>query len=470
MEKTFFQNILFSFTAQIVQLLLSFCITIFLPQILSIKGFSFWQLFIFYTQYAAFFHLGLVDGIYLREGGKKYSDLNYLSLGFQQRILFIIDLFFFIVYIIIACLNTNPDRTFVIIASGILMLIGNISNFYSMLLGSVNEFKTTSIGRMCFSIPFLLFIFFSFIFFKTDNFKFYIVVYIICYSFYLIYCIYNSKEVFKNVFNNRGWNYKQELLANFRHGILLTVANITGMLLLGITRFFIDSKWGIEVFGMVSYSLVLVNFVLMFISEVSSVMYPELRTMDTNSVDNLFVKIQNTLLLLTPIVLLLYYPLSFFIGIILPQYSNAISYMVYLLPVCIIEAKIMLQVNTYFKVFNKPREMLQSNLESLFCGGVLSFLAVYYLENVVLAIISMPLTIMFQYVISLKKLRSTTFLTDLKRTLPEVIIILFFISSNIIISSKIVNVMFFLSATLIYFYMTRAIVKESIARYWTYKK
>ena len=456
MRSIFYKNIGYSFAAQFSQLCLSCIITLLLPLLLGVEEFGYWQLFIFYTQYGAFFHFGLIDGIYLREGGKRYIDLDYAAIGYQQRLLFIVDFFFLLLYIWIASSIENLNRSFIIILSGVLMLVGNLTNFYSMLLSSVNEFKVTSIGRLCFSLSFMSFVLLSFFYYRFSCFKPYVIAYIVSYSFYMIFCLYKSKEIFYYVFNKGVKDYRIEALENFKRGFVLLIANITGMLLLGITRFFIDSRWGIEVFGKVSYSLVVVNFVLMFISEISAVMYPELRMRGERTVDGHFLKIQKILMILTPVVLFLYYPVSYIIEHFLPDYIQSVKYMVFLLPVCVYEAKVMLQVNTYFKVLNKPKELLFSNLEALLFGTLFSLLAVFYFDNVILAIITMPLTICFQYVISLKKLRPSTYLTDLRDIIPEAILIVYFIIINTFIPTIITNILLFFVAVTIYGYFCKS--------------
>lgn len=276
----------------------------------------------------------------------------------------------------------------------------------------------------------------------------------------MFYCLRNSSEICVYVFKNTGWDYKQELFDNLKQGFVLTIANVAGMLLLGIARFFIDSKWGIEVFGMVSYSLVLVNFVLMFIAQLSSVLYPELRCLDKNVLNHYFNKIQHILLLLTPLLLITYFPVSYFIDILLPDYNEAAYFMIYMLPICIYEAKVMLQTNTYFKVLNQPKAMMLSNVEALFFGVVMSAISVYYFENVTLTIVVMPLTIFLQYIFSLKRLRPNSYIKDLKTILPEFIIILFFVLDNIFVPIKTWALIVYIAAIFVYIFSRRRLAKD----------
>lgn len=461
MRSLFYNNIKYSFIAQFLQLSLSISISLFLPFLLGVEDFGYWQLFIFYTQYAGFLAFGLVDGIYLREGGKKYSELNFRSIAFQQRMLFLLNFTFFIVLVFFSSFASNLNRSYVIISSGVFMLVSNTTNFYSMLLSAVHEIKTASIGRMFFSISFLTFVLVSLFILRIDNYKFYILAYIICYSFNLFYCLRKSRDINKFVFSKTGWEFKQELFDNIKHGFVLTIANVAGMLLLGITRFFIDSQWGIEVFGMVSYSLVIVNFVLMFIAQLSLVMYPELRSMKKEILNNLFTKIQHALLLLTPLILLSFFPISYLIEVFLPDYIKAAHFMIYMLPICIFEAKVMLQTNTYFKVHNKPKAMMLSNVEALIFGIVISAVSVFCCENMTLAVVSMPLTIFLQYVFSLKRLRPNSYIEDLKTIMPESSLIIFFVLVSILVMNKALAIVIYVGAVSVYYCYFKNVIKDT---------
>ena len=95
------KNIFFAFGSQGLQLLRSILVSLLIPKTLGIEEFGFWQLFIFYTQYSGFLHLGLLDGIYLREGGKHYKELDFRSLGAQFRIFLIWQFIIIIPFIIL---------------------------------------------------------------------------------------------------------------------------------------------------------------------------------------------------------------------------------------------------------------------------------------------------------------------------------------------------------------------------------
>lgn len=435
MRRGFVNNVVYSFTAQAIQLCLSVLITLFLPKLLSLEAFAYWQLFIFYTQFSGFFHFGIVDGIYLREGGRDYASLDYGALGFQLKTIVLLDVFIAVIVSIAAfsfCDDSN--RLLVILASGIFMVIMNANSFFSLTYQSVNLIKQMSIGRMLFSGLFLTFLILSIVSFKSSQYLVYIIVYIACYSICLLYYLLKGKEIAVSLFGKANPNYKRVLFENFKSGAVLTMANISGMLILGIARYMIDIKWGLEMFSMISYAMVLVNFVLLFINELSFVLYPELRSMSINSTDGLFVDIQKGLALISPVFLILFFPMALFIEFWLPDYAKTIEYMTILLPLCVYEAKVSLLTNTYFKVLNRPKDLLLCNIKTLILGFVVLFVSIFVVKSIKMAVFSMLFISVARYLISLYQLKPQGIIQDLKNFIPEACIVGSFVILNNTIS------------------------------------
>lgn len=64
------KNISYSFSANLISLLISAFMVMFVPKLLSVNDYGLWQLFLFYYSYLGFLHFGWEDGIYLRYAGK----------------------------------------------------------------------------------------------------------------------------------------------------------------------------------------------------------------------------------------------------------------------------------------------------------------------------------------------------------------------------------------------------------------
>ena len=247
------KNIFFAFGSQGLQLLRSILVSLLIPKTLGIEEFGFWQLFIFYTQYSGFLHLGLLDGIYLREGGKHYKELDFRSLGAQFRIFLIWQFIIIIPFIILGLNSSDINRTIIIISSCIYAIINNTFTFFQYILQAVNEIKKTSEKKGLVSILFILSVF-ALLLFRTTYFMPYVLCYIMCHLIGMLFLILNAKEILTNICYKITPTIKSELLYNFQHGFILMTSTITGMLILGFGRFLVNLKWGIKEFAMISFA------------------------------------------------------------------------------------------------------------------------------------------------------------------------------------------------------------------------
>lgn len=68
-KNTVVNNLMYSIVANLLSMFVSAILLLVLPNLLGETEYGYWQLYLFYTSYVGFFHLGLVDGIYLRIGG-----------------------------------------------------------------------------------------------------------------------------------------------------------------------------------------------------------------------------------------------------------------------------------------------------------------------------------------------------------------------------------------------------------------
>ncbi|WP_316002602.1 oligosaccharide flippase family protein, partial [Enterococcus sp. 2CBP] len=160
----------------------------------------------------------------------------------------------------------------------------------------------------------------SLIFFNYRDFAIYIYVYVFSKLISTLYLYNRSRKVTRFNFNIHLSDWKETKIL-ISSGIKLMFANIMGTLILGLNRKLVDIFWGIEAFGRFSFAISLTNFFLLFISQVSIVIFPALRRINKEKLKNIFTFgniILNRILLGG---LLLYLPVSIFLKHWLPAYT-----------------------------------------------------------------------------------------------------------------------------------------------------
>lgn len=120
-----------------------------------------------------------------------------------------------------------------------------------------------------------------------------------------------------------------EMTGNIKIGINLMLANIASTLIIGSARFIIDGKWGIEMFGQFSLSISMINFVLLFLGQVSMVLFPMLRQVDEENQSKFYLGIRDALSLFLPLAFVAYIPLKLVLGLWLPQYDDSLVFWEY---------------------------------------------------------------------------------------------------------------------------------------------
>ncbi len=385
-KRSLIRNLMSAFAAQGVAFVCSAAMSLLVPKILGVEEYGYYQLFIFYTSYASFFALGLFDGVYLEQGGKSRDEIDkslirsefVVGLCYQAAIAFAIALYASVV-------EGAPQRQFVLSALAVFMVISNANYYLGYVFQSMNETRlfsrSTVIDRVAFLVPMLLCIVFG-----VSDFRAYVLFYVLARCAALCYSLWNARDFFR-VPSMRVGDSVRKSLGSMKAGIVLTVANVSFMLIMGFARFVIDSLWGIEVFGRLSLALSLVNFAVAFISQASMVLFPALRQSDENALKRYYRVLREELGSVLPFAYLLYFPLRLFAGFWLPQYEESLYYLIYLMPICVFSVQNNVLYNTYYKVRNEPRKLLRVNVKAFAISVIGVCLAAFLIGDVVAVVL-----------------------------------------------------------------------------------
>ena len=454
------ENITYTFTANILTMLISIIMTLILPKFLGVTDYSYYQLYIFFISYVGFFHFGWIDGIYLKIGGMEYNDLeksNYVTQFWMLNVLEII--IATIISIFALFIIKNIDKSFVLISTSVCGVITILRTYLLFILQSTNRIKEyakyTRVDRF---IYFALVIVFLFLGFK--NYK--IILYIDIFSklVALVLCANKMKDI---VFGklNISKNTLLEIFENISIGIKLMLANIASTLIIGVVRFGIQKNWDIETFGKISLTLNISNLLMTFINAVAVIMFPLLRREEESNLPKIYVILRNTLMIFLYMMLIFYYPIKLILSTWLPQYADSLRYMALLFPICIYESKMSMLINTYLKSFRKEKSMLIINTISLILSLILTILSVFILNNLTWAILSIVFLLGFRCVIGELVLTKIMNILIYKDIILETVLTAIFIISSWFINNMFCSIIY-TCFYLIYVFIKRKDIKRTI--------
>jgi len=418
-------------------MLMSMLISLILPKLLGVEEFAYWQLFILYSGYVGFFHFGLSDGLYLRYGGTDLDDMDKDLLGSQFRMMVAWQISIsLIAFFAIPFVVQTDARRFVWVMTAIYLVLANATWCMGFIFQAANETRIYSIGIILSKALVVLYIIYTWVS-HTYDYRSYIIFYVVAQGVACAFSLYKGR---KFLFSK--WiGFKKtvtEVVKNAAIGINLTFANIASSLTLGIGKIFVDHRWGLNAFGVLSLAVSLVNFALQFISQASMVLFPQMRQTGKEKQEVLFNSLDQVLGIFLCGALLLYTPCSYLVSAWLPDYSNSLVYLSVLLPVCVLDGKMQLLYNTYMKVFRWEKLLMAINIGSCVLSGGLCVVFSCIYNNVVSVAFAIVFAIAARNVVSSILISRVAFNRRINvSTVLELVLCFWFVTVNRVFSAEV---------------------------------
>ena len=427
------KNMSYAFLANIISILITTIITFFLPKIISVQDYSYWQLYMFYISYACFFHLGWIDGIYLRYAGKKYEDLDSKTFSSQFWMINILELFLTILLTLFVLTSTIDDKSIILLFSILNLLLMIPKNFVQLILQTTNRIQEYSISILSEKILYIVFISLT-LFLGIRSFIPIIIAEILS---KVIALLINLKFINNIVLTRPKINKCSfiEAQKNISSGSKLMIANTASMLILGVIKLGIERNWDIVTFGKISLAISMSNILITFINVASVVVFPAIKQIDRSKLASIYTKIRFILMVILFGLLAFYFPGKIVLQIWLPNYSDSIKFMAYIFPLCIFDSKVSILINTYLKALRKEKIMLLVNIGCVF----LSVLVTLFFTSLFKNLNAIMLSIIFIFAIRsiILEIILTRYLkfNIIKDTIIEIFMVIVFIIVSICIKT-----------------------------------
>lgn len=392
---SFIKNISYAFSANTISLIISVVMTLIVPKVLGVSEYGYWQLYLFYSGYIVYINFGWCDGIYLKYGGEDFKSINKSVISTQFFMLAIHEILAScVIYFFVLRFVSDVNKRYILLMaciSGVIFVL-RITLLY--VLQATNQIKSyariTIIDRV---IYFLLVLLLLLIGFKKYDVLIAADLIAKSASFVLVIWYCRSIVFAKRVSTKEALRETKDII---KGGIKLITANLASLLIIGVVRFAIEQEWGTVIFGKVSLTLSLSNMFTIFISAVSIVLFPTLRSMSQVKLSSIYYVLRTVLM--TPLLGLLvaYKPFEFVLSIWLPQYIDSLKYMALLLPICLYETKMNMLINTYLKALRQEKWILVTNVLSVGLSLITTLVTIFYLRNLDLAVMSILILLTFR--------------------------------------------------------------------------
>lgn len=391
------RNFSYSLISNLISLVISTLVVLIIPKFIDVESYGYWQLYVFYSSYVGLLHFGWNDGIYLKEGGNNYADINKQSYFSQFYLLlisqFIIALFGFgFTYFYVA----EENKRFVLYSTAICLILVNCRYMLLFLLQATNRIKDYSIVTISDRILYALFIA-GLILFKFYDFKLMTYMDLLSKGISLLIAIYYCRDIVFQKFAYLRLEL-EEIKENILSGIKLMFSNIASKLIIGNIRFGIERMWTVAVFGQVSLTLSISGFMMLFINAVGIVLFPFLRNVKKENLNQFYVISRDSIVIIMFLFLFLYFPVIQILKHWLPKYNDGLIYLSILFPMCLFEGKMSMLVSTYLKVLREEKFLLMINVVSLIASLIVGSITIYLLKNLDLTVFGIIFLVAFRCV------------------------------------------------------------------------
>lgn len=400
-KKKLLKSILFSVGANFSTLIVSSILLIMLPNLIGVKGFGYWQLYLLFTTYTALLHFGWVDGIYLKHGGEEYNNLDKKLLSNQFFILTTI-------LFIIVCLasfflfesNFDLNKKIIYISVFFSALFVIPRGFLIMILQATDRIKDYSKLTIYTSIMFILMLVNLFLF-KVSEFYIFVLIDLIVKFFSLLITMYVCKDLFLNI----NFRYKEnkklknEIFDNIKSGINVAIAYVAGVLIIGIVRQGVEIEAGIIEFSNLSLSLNFVNVILIFLNALAVVFFPIIKKSNALQKKKYYSSLNKKISNLFHFIFLLYYPLLLIINYYFPDFKKVSVIFCMIFPIILLEGKNTILNIVYLKSLRKEKIFLFVNMFLVLLSAALTYIIIIKLDFYNYASIIIVLILALKYLI-----------------------------------------------------------------------
>lgn len=398
------------------------------PLYLGLVEFGYWQIYLLYVGLLGVLSLGYIDGIYLNYGGVEEHKLPFNKLRSAGIVYFFASVFISLLLcvVIYTTVQDESKKTALLYLLPNVLLVG-LTSYYLMLFQITNQIYKYSryliLDKLLFISVLPLLIFFGKTSFES------LILLDIASRFFLILLLILKYHYF--IFGERddlslGLKF---FITNINDGIKLLFANMAGMFLLVLGRLYVERNYSISEFSTYAFGVSVTNVILMAVGAISVVLYPALKKLNSEEYSRFFVSSTRIIDGLLILALLSYFPMYYFVENYMYNYKGVLQYLNLLLVVCLIQIKIQVLLNTFYKVLRQERKMLFDNLSTIAFSCVLLLFVNVFSNSVYMVVFVITIAMFSRMLFSeiyLKKLLSLNVYSTL--FLPPILFLFIFVT------------------------------------------
>lgn len=353
--KQFLKNTTIVLISNIISIISGILVGFIIPKIMGVSEYGYYKTFTLYSSYIGLLHFGFVDGIYLKFAGKSFEELEKERFRTYTRFLFGIEFAVLLIVISISLFFLNTNYFFLILLIGLNIFATNVITYYEFLSQITMRFKRTTIRNIIrcvlntLSIVTLYLLYHFGVIQTVYSYIYIVIVLSISYILAIWYIV-----SYKDITFGKGTTLKEEkdnILFFFKVGVPLLLSNLVAQLLFVVDQQFVNVVFDNDTYSLYAFAYNLISLITVATSAVSTVLYPTLKRINTNTITDNYSKLNSYLMIAVALCLFSYYPFVFVIKYFLPKYSDSLQAFKIILPGLLLSSSISVIKYNCYKVF-----------------------------------------------------------------------------------------------------------------------
>ncbi|MDE6844539.1 MAG: hypothetical protein K2J99_02055 [Lachnospiraceae bacterium] len=356
--------------ANLINLIISIGNGFLLPKFLSVESYAALKTFLLYTSYIGILHLGYVDGIYIKYGGKTIDSIEIAEFIKEKRVLLLFQLGITLPIALIAFFIGDSGLLFAAIS----ILPINMVFFFKFIYQATGEFKEYRHITNLSSILIFALNLISLFIIKTDFSLWYIRIQVII-SF-IVWIYYESRNKSTSIgYKISLKEMRIRLNENIHLGIIIMLGNFMGIWITSIDRWFVKIFYSVAEFAYYSFAVTMLRLINVVITAFSVTLY---NFFCKNPEDEEIALLRRIVLIAGAAIIAIIFPVEFVVRTYLEKYVYAVS----VIKILFMTQFVLIEVNAVYlnlyKALNLQKKylirMIIITIIAFFLNGMIGYL------------------------------------------------------------------------------------------------
>ena len=350
-----------------------------LPKIISVNDYGFYKIFTLYMNYIGVLSMGIIDGIVLKYGKFNYDELDRKKFRAYFAWYSVINSFFTLVLLVIAIFSEHLDYQFILLMLCANILPINYTGYFQQISQITQRFKEYSMCKIVHSAANVIFIVIIFVMYQVGvdiNYQLYLVGVLLINAALAVWYIVTYRDIIFGEHEDYRVSFK-EVLSLMKLGIPLLLANLCSTFLISLDRQFVSVLFSTEEYAVYAFAYSMLSLITVATSAVSTVLYPVFKRMDEGLLKENYSNMSAITLVFSFAVILVYYPLCYFINWFLPLYDYSLLIFRIILPGLVMSTAITVVMHNYYKVLGLSSLFFKKSVIALIVSCLFNFVAYF---------------------------------------------------------------------------------------------